>query len=370
MRNSFLEVNLRNVSYNLKQIKNYVGENVELVPVIKANAYGLGAVYLKDVLNENNIKYVACAIPEEAIELRNNGFNINILVLNELLPEETKQIVDYNLTACISEIEVAKNLNEYSKKRNVVSKIHIEVDTGMGRVGLKPEDVLKFVKVIKAEYTNLEIEGVFTHFSSADSSEDYTNKQIELFDRVIKNLKEEGYDFKYIHASASGGILKFKNAHYNMVRPGIIVYGYLPDENMKNILELKPTTKLKSKVVFIKEVGANTSISYGRTYTTSKKTKIATIPIGYADGIRRSLSNKGKVFINNKFAPIIGNVCMDNFMIDITDIPDVKIGDTIVLWDNENITLEEIAKNYNTINYEVLCNINDRVPRKYVDFEK
>lgn len=367
MRNSFLEVYLKNVSYNLKQIKKYVGENVEIVPVIKANGYGLGSVYLKNVLEENNIKYVACAIPEEAIELRNNGFKMNIMILNEILPEETKKIVKYNLTACISEIEVAKMLNEYSKLKNVVSKIHIEVDTGMGRVGLSPKDVMDFVKKVKNEFTNLEIEGLFTHFSSADSSMDYTNKQIEIFDNVIECLSKEGYDFKFIHASASGGILKFENAHYNMVRPGIIIYGYLPDKNMKDIIELKPVCKLKSSIVFIKEAEANKAISYGRTYITSKKTKIATIPMGYADGIRRSLSNKGKVLINNKFAPIIGNICMDNFMVDVTDIQDVKVGDSVVLWDNENITLEDYAKNYESINYEVLCNISSRVPRKYIN---
>ena len=366
MRNSFLEVNLNNISFNIKQIKSYVGENVEIAPVIKANGYGIGAVKLKEVLEKNNVKFIFVAIPEEAIELRNNGFKTNIIVLNEILPEEAKKIVEYNLTACVSEINIAKSLNEYSKRKKIISKIHIEVDTGMGRVGLKPEDVLDFVKKVKNEFTNLEIEGLFTHFSSADSN-DYTNKQINIFDNVIECLNKDGYNFKFIHASASGGILKFKNAHYNMVRPGIVTYGYLPDESMKNIIELRQATKLKSSIVFIKEVEANTSISYGRTYTTSKKTKIATIPMGYADGIRRSLSNKGKVFINNKFAPIIGNVCMDNFMVDVTDIPDVNVGDDVVLWDNENITLEDYAKNYESINYEVLCNISNRVPRKYVD---
>ena len=366
MRNSFLEVNLNNISYNLKQIKQFIGKDVELVPVIKANGYGVGALNLKNVLEENNINYACVAIPDEAIILRNNGFNMNILVLNELLPEETKQIVDYNLTACISDYNVAKSLNEFSKEKNIVSKIHIEIDTGMGRVGLKQKDILNFVRCIKKEFKNLEIEGLFTHFSCADSSIEYTNMQIKIFNNVIKSLKSEGFEFRFYHAGASGGILKFRNAHYNMVRPGIIIYGYLPDENMKNVLNLKPTAKLKSSIVFIKEVEANTSISYGRTYITSKITKIATIPIGYADGIRRCMSNKGRVLINNKFAPIIGNVCMDNFMVDVTDIPDVKIGDEVIIWDNENIIIEEIAKNCNTINYEVLCNISNRIPRKYI----
>ena len=366
MRNSFLEVNLNNVSYNLKQIKKFIGKNVEIVPVIKANAYGIGAIQLKDVLQENNISYVATAITEEAIELRKNNFTMNIIVLNELLPEETKQIVDYNLTACISEYEVAKSLNEYSKEKNIISKIHVEVDTGMGRVGLKPEDVSKFMGKIKNECNNLEIEGLFTHFSSADSSKDYTNMQIQIFDEVIERLKREGYNFKFIHSSASGGILKYKNAHYNMVRPGIITYGYMPDENMRGIIDLKPATKLKSKIVFIKEVEKNTAISYGRTFLTNKKTKIATIPVGYADGFKRCLSNKGRVLINNKYAPIIGNICMDNFMIDITDIQDVKIDDEVILWDNKNITIEEIARVCGTINYEILCSISDRIPKKYI----
>lgn len=366
MRNSFLEVNLNNVSYNLKQIKKFIGKNVEIVPVIKANAYGIGAIQLKDVLQENNISYVATAITEEAIELRKNNFTMNIIVLNELLPEETKQIVDYNLTACISEYEVAKSLNEYSKEKNIISKIHVEVDTGMGRVGLKPEDVSKFMGKIKNECNNLEIEGLFTHFSSADSSKDYTNMQIQIFDEVIEILKREGYNFKFIHSSASGGILKYKDAHYNMVRPGIITYGYMPDENMRGIIDLKPATKLKSKIVFIKEVEKNTAISYGRTFLTNKKTKIATIPVGYADGFKRCLSNKGRVLINNKYAPIIGNICMDNFMIDITDIQDVKIDDEVILWDNKNITIEEIARVCGTINYEILCSISDRIPKKYI----
>ena len=366
MRNSFLEVNLNNISYNLKKIKQFVGKDVELVPVIKANGYGTGAVSLKKVLEENNINYVCVAIPDEAIILRNNNFNMNILVLNELLPEETRKIIDYNLTACVSDYNVAKCLNEFSKEKNVISKIHVEVDTGMGRVGLKPKEILNFVKFIQNELKNLEIEGLFTHFSSADSSIEYTNMQIEIFDNVIKNLKSDGFEFKFYHAAASGGILKFKNAHYNMVRPGIIIYGYLPDESMKNILDLKPVTKLKSSVTFIKNVEKGMAISYGRTYITSKHTKIATIPIGYADGIRRYMSNNGKVLINNKFAPIIGNICMDNFMVDVTDIPEVKIGDEVIIWDNEKITIEEIAKKCNTINYEVLCNISERIPKKYI----
>lgn len=366
MRNSFLEVNLSNVSYNIKQIKEFVGSDVEVVPVIKANSYGLGVQMLKGVLEENEIKKVAVAITDEAIKLRKEKFKMDIIVLNELLEEETKQIVDYNLIPGVSVFDIAKKLDEYSKENDVVTRIHIEVDTGMGRVGLKPEEVLSFVKKITNELTNLKIEGIYTHFSSADSSKEYTLEQIQKFDDVQKELNENGFYFEYKHAAASGGILKYEKAHYNMVRPGILIYGYLPDESMKNILDLRPTTKLKSSVVFVKEVEKDTAISYGRTYVTNKKTKIATIPIGYADGIRRSLSNKGRVLIHDKYAPIIGNICMDNFMVDVTDIPETKIGDEVILWDNENITVEEIASFCGSINYEILCGIQDRITRRYV----
>jgi len=366
MRNSFLEVNLNNVSYNIQQIKKFVGDNVTVMPVIKANAYGLGAEKLKNILEKEKISKVAVAIVDEAIKLRKAKFNMDIIILNELLEDETEQIVDYGLTAGVSVFKIAEKINEYSKKKGVITKIHIEIDTGMGRVGLKIQEVLSFVKNITSKLTNLEIEGIYTHLSSADSSTAFTKQQISKFETVRKQLVESGFKFKYYHISASGGILKYPEAHYNMVRPGIIIYGYLPNENMKDIIDLKPTTKLKSSIVFIKDVEKGEPISYGRTYITSKKTKVATIPIGYADGVGRSLSNKGNVIIHGKLAPIIGNICMDNFMVDITDIPDAKIGDEVILWDNDKIKIEDIADVCGTINYEILCGVQNRIPRKYI----
>ena len=365
MRNSFLEVDLNAVSYNIAQIKQFVGKYVEVMPVIKADAYGLGVLSLKKSLEENDIKKVAVAITDEAITLRKNGFNQDIVILNELLLDEAEQIVEYNLTPGISVYEIAEKINFFAKKSGKTINVHIEVDTGMGRVGLKPEDVLEFVnKVSKLE--NINIEGIYTHLSSADSSIEYTNKQIELFKSVLSELKENGYNFKYKHAAASSGIIEFENSHFNMVRPGLIIYGYYPNENMNEKISLKQSTKLKTNVVFIKEVPKGTAISYSRNYITDKKTKIATIPIGYADGIRRSLSNIGRVYINGKYASIIGNICMDNFMVDVTEIENIKIGDEVILWDNEHITIEEVAKKCNTINYEILCNVSKRISRKYI----
>lgn len=364
MRNSYLEINLDSIKYNLAEIKKLVGDKVLVMPVIKADGYGTGAKKLKEVLDKNDIKYVAVAIIDEAIELKMNDFKQDIVILNELLKDEVEDILKYDLIPSISVYDVAENLNNIAKKESKKIRIHIKVDTGMGRVGLRNDDVLEFVrKVSKLE--NIIIDGIFTHFSSADSSEEYTNKQINIFNEVISNLEKNGFDFKFKHIAASAGILNFEKSHFNMVRPGIINYGYYPSKNEKEKIKLKPSTKLISRVVFVKEVEKGTAISYSRTYVTNKKTKIATIPIGYADGIRRQMSNKGRVFINGKYANIIGNVCMDNFMVDVTGI-DVKIGDQVVIWDNENITLDEVASICDTINYEILCGISKRIPRKYI----
>lgn len=232
-------------------------------------------------------------------------------------------------------------------------------------MGLTPENTLEFVKKVK-KLENIEIEGIYTHFSSADNNVEYTLMQINKFEYVLNSLKENEIKIPYIHASASSGILNFKNAHYNLVRPGIILYGYLPDKSLEGKINLKPSTKLKSTVAFLKTVPKGTKISYSGTYVTTKETKIATIPMGYADGYKRQLSNKADVLINGKRAPIIGTICMDNFMVDVTDIPKIKIGDKVILWNNNEITVEELAKKCDTINYELLSTISRRIPRKYI----
>lgn len=361
---SYLQINLQALKHNLSTIKNLVGENVLVAPVIKANAYGLDTKGLRNALKEEQIKFVIVATIDEGVKLRNEGYNQEILLLNELLPYEVEQVLRYNLTIGVSDFDVVSALNEFSKKENKIAKVHIEVDTGMGRVGKQPEEMLEFAKMI-AGLSNISMEGVYTHFSSADSSEKYTNMQIEKFNSVVEELKKEGITFKYVHASASSGILNFPNARFNMVRTGIITYGYMPDKNMKNNVGVIPVTKLLSHIVFVKEVEAGTAIGYSRTYVTKEKRKIATVPLGYADGVRRALSNKGRVYINGKYASIVGNVCMDNFMIDVTGI-EVNVGDEVVIWDNENITLEEVADLCNTINYEILCGISGRVKRVYL----
>jgi len=367
-----LEIDLNKLEYNLKQIKQCMGKEIELLPVIKANAYGLGAVALKDLLERNNIKYVAVAMIKEAIELRNHGFKMPIMVLNEILEDEVEDIIKYNLTAGISTYEIARKLNKCAANKNIIVKVHIKIDTGMGRVGLIATDNSEFEKDIETiekikKLNNIEIEGIYSHLASPDEEKDYTNKQISLFDNLLTKLSERNIEIKYKHILASTGITDYAYACYNMVRPGIIMYGHTSRGKEQKKLDLKPCTKLLSKVAYIKNVPENTSISYGRTYVTKGYTKIATVPIGYADGIRRELSNKGYVCINGIKAPIIGVVCMDNFMVDVSKIPDIKIGDDVAIWDNENITLEEVASKCNTIVHDILCGISNRVDRVYID---
>ena len=233
----------------------------------------------------------------------------------------------------------------------------------MGRTGINVQDIENFIKKIK-EYKNINIEGIYTHLSSADSDIQYTKKQLKIFDESVSKAKDILGELKYIHALASNGILNFNNRCYNSIRPGIIMYGYKSSSDTLKKIDLKPITKLKSKIVFIKSVENGFSIGYGRNYITTKETKIATIPIGYADGLKRELSNKGFVLINGMKAPIIGNVCMDSIMVDITDI-EAKEGDDVYIWDNKIIKLEDIAYMCNTINYEILSTISYRVTREF-----
>ena len=358
-RPTVLEINLNNFEHNVNQIKKYVGDGVNIMPVIKAAGYGTYINKVLDVINNFNI--VAVAVVDEAIELRNLGYKNEIFVLNQPYTEEIEKIVKNNITIGMSSIGFLEDLGSQTEE----VKIHIEIGTGMGRTGINPSRVEEYINEVK-KYPNVKIEGMYTHLSSADIDFEYTEKQLNSFARAVNTAKEILGDLRYIHCSASNGILNFPNSYYNMVRPGLILYGYDSCEGATEKLDLKPICKFKSKITFLKEVEANTSIGYSRSYITDRKTKVATIPIGYADGLRRALSNKGEVVIRGKRVPIIGSVCMDSFMVDVTDVEDVSAGDEVYVWDNENITVDEIAKICGTINYEIICTISSRVPRIFV----
>ena len=352
-----LEINLNNFKHNIEEIKK-ITNNKEIMPVIKANAYGTHINTCLDVLNLFNI--VAVANTLEGINLRNLGFKKDIFILNQPLTSDIPYIVKYNLIPGVSSALFVDEL----KKINENIRIHLEIGSGMGRTGINPFKVTEFVNNI-LDAKNITIEGVYTHLSSADSDLQYTENQLKNFDIAKNTLLSMVPSIKYIHAGASNGIINFSNSHYNLVRPGLIMYGYPSSIDTLTKINLKPICTLKSVISFIKTVPKNTSIGYNRSFITKKETVIATIPIGYEDGIKRSLGNKGYVVINGKKAPIIGNICMDSFMVDVSDI-DCKINDIVYIWDNDLIKLEDIATICNTINYEILVGIGNRVLRKFI----
>lgn len=356
-----LEIDTQKVINNINTIRKYVGENVEIMPVLKDNSYGTYIQERLDILNKTNIKIVAVAIVDEGIKLRESGYTGDIFVLNQPLKTELDCIAKYNLIIGIGSIEFLKEIG--NKKASF--KIHIEIGTGMGRTGIRPSRITEYLSEAK-KYPNIIIDGIYTHFSCSDCDAEYTNSQIASFKTALKIAKEKINTLRYIHCCNSAGIIDFPQAHYNLVRPGLILHGLYPAEELNTKINLEPTTKLKTKISFIKEVEAGTSISYGRSYITTAKTKVATVPLGYADGLRRVMSNKGKVVVNNTVVPIIGKICMDCFMIDVTSLAQVKVGDDVYIWDNQNIFIEDVAKIYDTINYEVLVSISSRVIREFI----
>lgn len=357
IRPTVLEIDIGNFKHNIEQIKKRLKPETKIMPVIKANAYGTYLNTRLDLINEFDI--VAVAIVDEGVELRKLGYQKDIFVLNQPATSEINKIIEYDLVIGLSSPYFLKEV----KKQNRQIRVHIEIETGMGRTGINMEQLEQFIEDMK----NVKTEGIYTHLSSDDIDEEYTRKQLEIFEKAINIIENKEKDIKYIHASASNGIINYPEAHYNLVRPGIILYGYESGEGIKEKISLKPVCTLKSKITFLKTVKEGTSISYERKFITKRESKIATIPMGYADGLKRNLSNKGHVVIKGKKVPIIGNICMDGFMVDVTDLDEVEIGDKVYIWDNDQITLEEIASKCGTINYEILSTISERVPRKFIN---
>lgn len=358
-RPTVLEVNLDNFKYNIKQIKKFLKPEITIMPVIKADGYGTYINTKIDIINDFDI--IAVAIVDEGVTLRKLGYKKDIFVLNQPYVSEIEKIEENNLTVGVCSKEFLKE----AKKKSAKLRVHIEIETGMGRTGVDLNNLDSFIEEIK-DNSNIEVEGVYTHLSSADEDFEYTKLQLEKFDKAVEKVKDS-FNIKYVHSSASNGIINFKEYQHNLVRPGIIMYGYESGNGIKEKIDLKPVATLKSKITFLKEVEKGTSISYGRRFVSKRKSKIATVPIGYADGLRRVLSNVGEVVINGKKAPIIGSVCMDSFMVDVTDIENIELGSDVYIWDNKNITLEDIANKCDTINYEILSTISKRVPRKFVE---
>lgn len=362
-------VDLDNIRSNILNIRNLLEKDTKILTIIKADGYGHGAVPIAKSLNDI-VDGFGIAIIEEGIELRRAGITKPLLILGYTPKEQFDLLVKYDITQTIFQKEAALELSKEALRQNKKAKIHIKLDTGMSRIGFSDNDEsLEIIKEI-ATYEGIEIEGIFSHFACADEADKTSaRKQLKRYLDFVNKLEEQGVYIPVKHIANSGGIIDMPEARLNMVRSGICTYGLYPSEEVdKSVLSLKPALEIKTHVSFVKEVEAGVGVSYGSTYITSKKTKIATIPVGYGDGYPRQLSSKGRVLINGKSAPIIGRICMDQFMVDVTDIDQVKQGDVVTIIGrdgDEFISVEEAAELTNTINYEFICNIGKRVPRIY-----
>ncbi len=374
------EISLNKLEYNFNQIKKHLHKTnprkqIKICGVVKANAYGHGIREISQKLISLGADFLGVANYDEAIKLRTTIPDANILVFGTLIHSKLKpaayvsKLLKYNLIATVASLDTAKFLDLYSGRLKKKFKVHIKIDTGMRRIGFDVKRAFKNIEQIFS-YRNLEIEGIYTHFATAESGDkSFSKTQLNQFKELLHLLKKAGMEFPIVHAANSGAILDIKDSYFDMVRPGLLLYGYYPSEEIKNKLELKPIMSLKSKVTYIKRLDKNISISYGRKYFTKEKTFIGSIPIGYGDGYWRSLSSAGKVCINNEYFPIAGTITMDWLMVNLGKRSAVKIGDDVLLIGRENknnLGADKIAKIAKSIPYEVLCSFADRVQRIYV----
>lgn len=366
------DIDLDAVLFNFDQMSKTVQEGTQIMAVVKTDAYGHGAVPLAALLEPQDYLWgFATATVDEAVELRKAGIEKPILVLGYSFPECFEDIVKYDIRQTVFQYEMAEQLSKEAEKQNKKVLVHVKLDTGMGRIGYQNvDDAVTDTKKMK-ELPGLELEGVFTHFASADTlNQEFTLQQLAKFDEMIRAMEAEGVSFSLKHCANSAGIIELSGHKFDLVRAGIISYGMWPsNEVKKDVVALKPILSLKSHVVYVKEVEAGTPVSYGSTWKAEGKRKIATVPVGYGDGYPRSLSNKGYVLIKGYKAPIAGRVCMDQLMVDVTDIPEeIKIGDRVTLIGTDGdytITAEELGDLSGRFNYELMCDLGNRIARIY-----
>ncbi len=365
-------VDLNAIRHNIGEVRSKITKGTKLMVIMKADAYGHGAARVAKAIDDYGADAYGVAIVEEAVELRKAGITKPILVLGYTAKQLYRDIVKYDVTQTIFQYETAKALSGEALRQGKTAKIHIKLDTGMSRIGFSDtEESLETIKRISG-LAGIEIEGLFSHFARADEEErSHTLKQLKRYMDFAGRLEAEGIHIPVKHIANSAGILEFPAANLDMVRCGISTYGIYPSEFVNHEeLRLIPAMELKTHVIYVKEVEAGVGVSYNATYVTGRKTKIATIPVGYGDGYSRNLSNCGRVIINGQYAPIIGKVCMDQFMVDVSELKDVKQDDTVTLLGRDGdayISTEELAKLSHSFPYELICNVGKRIPRVYTD---
>ncbi len=377
VKRTWAEISLNAIEHNYNVIRNKVADDTKVCCVIKADGYGHGAVELSQVYEKLGADYFAVSNIDEGIEIRKSGSKLPIVILGYTPVSEAENLAEYDISQAVFSLEYAKELSEKCVEEDCICKMHIKVDSGMSRIGFMcqefPRDEYSIEEICEACcLPNLEVEGLFTHFCVSDEDaegREFTNKQYENFIHVRDSLKKRGVDISVVHCSNSGAIEDYPETCCDMVRAGIILYGLAPSSKLADRLDLVPAMTLKTVVAFVKEVQKGATISYGRTFTADRKMKIATVPIGYADGFIRQNAKDGYMMVNGKKAKIVGRICMDQTMLDVTDIEDVKTGDEVVVFgtgENGEPTADSLAENTGTINYETVCLVGKRVPRIYI----
>ncbi|MCR5175434.1 MAG: alanine racemase [Anaerovibrio sp.] len=360
------EINLAALENNIRNIKSCIQNGAKWCAVVKADAYGHGAIEVAKKAVEMGASYLAVAVLSEAIMLRKKGFTVPILILGATPNECARELVAYDITQAIFTIEQAKAISAEAVAQHKTAKVHLKIDTGMHRIGIRSELAGEFAKGISV-MPGINLEGIFSHFALADAeNKSYAKKQLADFKTAIANVENVGVDIPIKHIANSAAILEMPEAHFDMVRAGIILYGLWPSDEVKHVIELKPVMKLCAKIVYLKKLLPKESISYGCTWTADRESLIGTLPLGYADGYTRMLSGKAQVEYRGQRAPIAGRICMDQCMVDLTDIDKIKEGDTVTLFGSDNLTVDEVAGWLGTINYELPCMISPRVPRVYL----
>lgn len=359
------EIDLAALRCNLQWIRSRIAPNTKILAVVKANAYGHGAIPISQSLEEMGVDHFGVALVEEGVTLRQAGVRLPILVMGGIFEDQVPEILQYRLTPVIYRISLARVLSEHAQNRGISWPVHIKVDTGMGRLGLRPEEVEGFVMGLRL-LKGLEIEGILTHFADADISDKrFAQEQMAIFLRICDALDKNGSHARIRHVANSAAVVDLPETHLDMVRTGLMLYGYHPN---RTDLPLQKILSWKTRVVHLKKVPTGTTISYGRTFVTRRESLIATLPVGYADGFDRTLTNRGVVLIRGMRVPVVGRVCMDMTMLDVTEVPGVAVGDTVTLLGrdgSEEITAHDLANQAGTICYEILSRIGPRVQRTY-----
>ena len=367
---TWAEINMDTLKENIINIRKITNKNAMVMAVVKADAYGHGAVNVANLLLKNGADRLAVADLDEAMELRDAGISAEILILGASFKEDIENLVRYNITSAVFSYDFAKLLSDEAVKQKRTAKIHIKLDTGMSRIGYVAGDnndsiIDEILKISKLP--NIFIEGIFSHFATSDEKDSsYTFEQFEEFLKVCDSLKEKGLKIPIRHIANSAAIMSYPETHLDMVRAGIILYGFYPSNDVnKNIIKLKPVMTLKSRITLIKEI-SDRGVSYGKTYIAPKGTKVATVPLGYADGYTRMLNGKAEMVAKDIKVKVIGRICMDQCMIDVTNVHNIKVDDEVIIFGDGLLTADDLAESLGTINYEIICMVARRVPRKYI----